>query len=164
MHSFKASIAILFVASHLAIAAPVPDTTNQVNNAYSGGGGHAIGGSVTHNTISGTRLLGGGTGLLKIFSGISSVVSRDIQNIHLPERIIDNAGNGGRANSRPSVAGTPSNLRVGMSTSANNADGNISNTVGNAYSGVGGIADGGPVSGAGDALIDVFSGKIAAMT
>ena len=65
----SASLITLFFAFYLAIAAPVPDTTNQVDNAYSGIGGHAVGGSVTHNTISGTRLLGGVPSMLKLFSG-----------------------------------------------------------------------------------------------
>ncbi|KAF8887935.1 hypothetical protein CPB84DRAFT_1749595 [Gymnopilus junonius] len=141
MYSTIVSIVSLFIACHLAIAAPVPDTTNQVDNAYSGVGGHAIGGSVTHNTISGTRLLGGSLGLLKLFS--------------------DNAGSGGRANSAPAVATIPSNLRVG--TSSSNTDSSTSNIVGNSFSGAGGITDGGSVNGAGDALISLFSGRTAAM-
>lgn len=46
MPSFKASIVVLFAASHLAAASPVSSNSNEVNNAFSGSGGNASGGNV----------------------------------------------------------------------------------------------------------------------
>ena len=60
MPSFKASIVVLFAASHLAAASPVSSNSNEVNNAFSGSGGDASGGNV-YSSESNNRsgLLGG---------------------------------------------------------------------------------------------------------
>ena len=73
----------------------------------------------------------------------------------------DNGGNGGRANSAPATANTPADVRVG--TASNKAGGSTTNTVGNAFSGAAGASDGGSVEGANDAIISLFSGRIATM-
>jgi hypothetical protein len=44
--NLKTSIVVLFAAHHLAIAAPAPTNSKQLNNAYSGSGGNASGGHV----------------------------------------------------------------------------------------------------------------------
>ena len=46
MPSFKASIVVLFAASHLAVASPISSNSNEVNDAFSGSGGDASGGNV----------------------------------------------------------------------------------------------------------------------
>ncbi|KDR84775.1 hypothetical protein GALMADRAFT_131566 [Galerina marginata CBS 339.88] len=133
MTSINASIFIFLAACHFAVAAPVPE--NQIANAYSGDAGNASGGSVIHNNAAGTRLLGG-LGLIKLFS--------------------DNAGRGGFASSGPAIAKTPSAHRDGAKGDNLYSPGG-NNNVGNAYSGAGGVADGGSVDDAGKDLITIFS-------
>lgn len=64
----KAAALILFASYHLAIAAPVPDDSNQVGNAYTGTGGNASGGDVLNSSAPKGLL---DEGLIKLFSGLS---------------------------------------------------------------------------------------------
>lgn len=66
----RAAVLILFASYHLAIAIPVPDESNQVDNAYSGTGGDASGGRVLSDSNAPKSIFNGGT-LLKLFSGMS---------------------------------------------------------------------------------------------
>ncbi|KAF9480462.1 hypothetical protein BDN70DRAFT_877603 [Pholiota conissans] len=82
------------------IPLPLPDTDNQVNNAYSGTGGKASGGSVIHSTSTG----GTGLTLLSLFSG--------------------NAGNGGDAKSGAATTGGAVNVTGDSTGTTNNVAGN----------------------------------------
>ncbi|KAF8971558.1 hypothetical protein BDZ97DRAFT_1753343 [Flammula alnicola] len=131
----KASLVLLFVLNHLALASPVPfpQNSNQIDNAYSGAGGHASGGSINKGTGGSTGILGG---------------------LELVDAFSHNAGNGGTANSGNSVAGGQS---VDIGGDQNTAAGSTANAIGNTYTGVGGTADGGSVNGDCGGLINLSS-------
>ncbi|KAH9487138.1 hypothetical protein JR316_0001207 [Psilocybe cubensis] len=132
----RAAVLILFASYHLTIAAPVPDNSNQVNNAYTGTAGDASGGSVLSESNAPKSIFNGGN-LLKLFSG--------------------NGGNGKSANSGTASAILPSSLQVGGSnTDGSSSGGTNANSVGNTYSGAGGIAKGGDTVASGG-LLELFS-------
>lgn len=138
-------------AATVPVPVPVPQTSNQINNAYSGVGGKASGGSVTHTGATGLA----GLKLLEVFSSTSPPLysSSPYRERELTTSFFtDNAGDGGEAKSGNAMTSSGAVNVTGDATS-----GATSNVIGNSYSGAGGTANGGNVDDSG-ALISLFSG------
>lgn len=127
---------------------PNPDTTNQISNAYSGPGGHASGGGPVTTDLSKSGLLLGlvGGDLLDVGSG--TPLHRILSTCLILDA--ENGGKGGEANSGPAIPGS-SHVTVAGAGSSTDPNGSassskdMSNAIGNSYSGTGGTADGGDV-------------------
>jgi len=135
----------LFTKTVICAPAPIPnpnpDITDEINNSYSGAGGRTSGGGVNTNSPNPNLLLGG-MGLLDLASG--------------------NGGRGGLAKSGPAVPGSGRVNIAGPTVTDPNGSasgsGSTTHSVGNAYSGAGGIAEGGGVTN-NPSLVKLFSGN-----
>jgi hypothetical protein len=163
---FLFAVCQLFAKTVTCAPAPIPnpDTADQINNSYSGSGGHASGGGVTTNSPNPKMLLGG-MGLLDLASGKLPLIQ--IAELALTPNT-GNGGGGGKAKSGPAVAGSgpvaiagPGSTVTDPNGSASSS-GSTSHSFGNAYSGAGGTAEGGSVTN-NPALVKLFSGMLFAL-
>ncbi|KAG6837127.1 hypothetical protein H0H93_014433 [Arthromyces matolae] len=125
MSSFYRIITLAVVIYHATLVFNLPVDNSE--NAYSGKGGHASGGNVTHSD-----------GKDKGFLGLGPLINYNS----------GNAGKGGAADSGGAIGGLGEMLspKFGRWAGGSNS--------GNAYSQDGGVADGGSVHGTNDALIN----------
>jgi hypothetical protein len=142
-------LVILATLRHLVHAAPIPDGTHNINanNAGTGAGGNAGGGSVNSSPIKGEEgllgLLGVGS-LLNVNSGNCPFRLIMYARIHSRNFAVGNAGHGGKANSG-SASSRPFR-RYGTEKHYEETT-NTNETKGNANTGAGGQAPGGSVNG-----------------
>ncbi|KAF8168319.1 hypothetical protein B0H34DRAFT_55709 [Crassisporium funariophilum] len=136
------SLFVLLGACHLATATPIPDTNQVANSSFSGAGGMAKGGGVNNGAANAAD------------TGVMGTIER----MTLISMNSGNGGNGGSANSGSALTGEQGTAAQMLDTTG---AGNVASTTNSAFSGAGGNADGGTVTGASGGLIKINSGKSA---